>query len=411
MSVPKPPQPDRCRVRHESTWLRPKSPAALLARALCSEFGQAPEAAARIAEASLDWMWEVGEVTPPGCARLSVPATSSRRYAAARRTLAQVTVIGPEDLDVWSEMGLAVLQRRRLVRWSYEIYRQGGMASLMELAAWANLTPTALEHRLAPLQIYGVWLPHVGAARPEPGQLPLDAWIARRCLEAGCATREMRALGITDALLRRALLRFAQVLDGVAPASGCSPLEREALADVARRTGGQARARQNLAGLLAQARMSASDAAPAAGFDGPRYLSWLGRTVEELRLRDLREGELVYFALAADQPDGVRLRSARVRPVHLDFFTADDAATVHAARHRVADLKFQRIERYAHDAAAQGALLSLPDLSLLCGMHSAAVRRKIIAHVGADVPTRGRVWRIGRRAKVRRQRGEVLQPS
>src|SRR6266545_3429549 len=63
---------------------------------------------------------------------------------------------------------LAALQRRRLLRWLDEIGRQGGWASLAELAAWADLTPTALGARLAPVRRLGVWLPHVGG--PEPAQ-------------------------------------------------------------------------------------------------------------------------------------------------------------------------------------------------------------------------------------------------
>ena len=91
--------------------------------------------------------------------------------------------------------------------------------------------------------------------------------------------------------------------------------------------------------------------------------------------------------------------SARILPVHLSYFTEQDAAAGYRgkSRRRVFELKFGRIERYANEAWQQGALLSLPDLSLLMGMHTAAIRRKILAHEGRFVPTRGRIWHIGAR--------------
>jgi hypothetical protein len=62
----------------------------------------------------------------------------------------------------------------------------------------------------------------------------------------------------------------------------------------------------------------------------------------------------------------------------------------------VSGLKFERILRYETEARAQGALLTLPDLAVLLGIHVDAIRRKIAAHPEVVVPTRGRIQDIGR---------------
>jgi hypothetical protein len=66
------------------------------------------------------------------------------------------------------------------------------------------------------------------------------------------------------------------------------------------------------------------------------------------------------------------------------------------ARTRVSEMKFARIERFAKQARAQGALLTLPDLAVLLGMHVDAVRHHIAQHPDVVVPTRGRMRDIGR---------------
>ncbi|MFN3286592.1 MAG: DUF1670 domain-containing protein, partial [bacterium] len=62
----------------------------------------------------------------------------------------------------------------------------------------------------------------------------------------------------------------------------------------------------------------------------------------------------------------------------------------------VSGLKFARILRYYTQARSQGALLTLPDLAVLMGIHVDAIRRQLAAHPQVVVPTRGRVKDIGR---------------
>ncbi|MDA8345551.1 MAG: DUF1670 domain-containing protein [Thermaerobacter sp.] len=397
---------DRNKVQHATQWVRPKSARALLVRELRKQFGQAARAAEEIAEESLAWMGLVQGITLPGCVRMSVPATSSRRYAPLRRRICQITAVDvDEDAEVWQEYGLAVMQRRRLTRWIYEIYRQGGYASLTELAAWANLTPTALEHRLKPVREMGIWLPHVGGPQPNAQHLALEPWLVRRYLEQGSVDSERALLGISEGAWRRILRRFAQAAIhplAAGPVMGFSLVETEQLQALAR----YAQQGDHMAGLMQELMRDAfgahRDPADNRAFSpaqGQRYLEWLGATVEELGLRSLGEGELLFYAMAAEEGAGARMRSARIVPVRLQFFTQEDALAGYrgASRRRVFELKFGRIRRFTNEAWNQSALLSLPDLGLLMGMHTAAIRRKIAAHEGSFVPTRGRVWNIGAR--------------
>ncbi len=390
-------------LQHTTSWVRPKSARALLVRTLRKEFDQSAFAAEEIADESLAWMSQVQGLTLPGSVRLSVPETASRRYAPTRRRTATITAVDvDEDAEIWQVYGLAVLQRRRLIRWIYEIYRQGGYASLTELAAWANLTPTALEHRLEPVRELGIWLPHVGGPKPGEQRQALDAWLVRRYLEFGDVSLERSVLGISEGSFRRMMRRLGQLMsDGQSRIPGYSDVEHEHLAAVARWAALHPRLHHQAATLIDEwlqpIGKSPVETSAFTAFEGQRYLQWLGETVEELGLRTLQEDEMVFFALAADQGAGARLESARVLPVHISYFTQQDAAAGYrgVSRRRVFELKFGRIERYANEAWEQGALLSLPDLSLLMGMHTAAIRRKILAHEGRFVPTRGRIWHIG----------------
>lgn len=154
----------RERIRYELECVAAKDVRAVIRHTLRQDFGQSRVEAEVLAERSVAWLRQQPGVAVPGTMRVTVPATRSRKFAATRRLVATVTAVDVgEDATVWREFGIAALQRHRLMRWIYEIYRQGGWASLLELAAWANLTPTALGTRLRPLRANGIWLPHLGS--------------------------------------------------------------------------------------------------------------------------------------------------------------------------------------------------------------------------------------------------------
>jgi len=126
----------RQRVRFELESVAAKSLRGLLVRTLSAEFGCNRVEAEALAIRALEWLPALGAAAVPGQARLWVPATRSKRLARAQRRAVLVSAVEVgEDTAVWEAFGLTVLQRRRLLRWMDEVCRQGGWASLAELAA------------------------------------------------------------------------------------------------------------------------------------------------------------------------------------------------------------------------------------------------------------------------------------
>ncbi len=409
----------RQRVRFELESVAAKSLRGLLTRTLTAEFGCNRVEAEVLAIRALEWLPGLGAMAVPGQARLWVPATRSKRLARAQRRAVLVSAVEVgEDTAVWEAFGLTVLQRRRLLRWMEEIGRQGGWASLAELAAWANLTPTALGARLAPVRRLGVWLPHVGAPEPDADRLGWQAWLVDRYLAEGRVEAQRALLGATvgawEALLRRFVAVVEQTAAGIgqetiAAAVGRAAHEVAQLQVVARRhRRGRALAELRTAYGGAQPALAAGQVTGVEaelvgqfGFSATSaraFRRWLAELAGQLGGTPLGDGELVALAISADEGARAQLAEARLVPVRLGFFTDADAQTscYGPAPTRVAELKFGRLARWASAARTQGALLTLPDLAVLAGISVDAVRRQLVAHPEVVVPTRGRVKDIGR---------------
>lgn len=162
-------------IEFEMQSVKLKSVHGKVTHSLQQEFSRSKLESEVLASRSIDWLKALDVPVVPGQVRLSVPSTLSRRYALTHRCEVTITAVNAgEDTEVWQEFGLAAMQRRRILRWLYEIYRQGGWASLTELAAWANLTPTALGNLLAPVRKLWIWLPHVGGPAPHEDHLALE---------------------------------------------------------------------------------------------------------------------------------------------------------------------------------------------------------------------------------------------
>jgi Protein of unknown function (DUF1670) len=409
----------RQRVRFELESVVAKSLRGLLTRTLTAEFGCNRVEAEALAIRALEWLPALGAVAAPGRARLWVPATRSKRLARVRRRAVLISAVEVgEDTAVWEAFGLAALQRRRLLRWMDESCRQGGCASLAELAAWANLTPTALGARLAPVRRLGVWLPHVGGPEPDPDRLGWEAWLVDRYLADGLVEAHRALLGVTvggwEALLRRFVAVVEQTAAGigheqVAATAGRASHEVAQFQVVARRhrrgraLAGLRAAYGGAAWVPAAGQVAGVEAELAAQFgfsavSARAFRWWLAELAGQLGGTPLGDGELVFFAISADEGARAQLAEARQVPVRLGFFTDADAQTsCHGlAPTRVAELKFARLLRWTSQAHGQGALLTLPDLAVLSGISVDAVRRQLAAHPEVVVPTRGRVKDIGR---------------
>jgi hypothetical protein len=410
----------RHRVRAELSSVRTKDTRGLICRTLTSEFGANKIEAEVLSSRSLEWLGQMGVSALPGVVRLSVPEGSSKRYSRTRRKVVSVSAVDVgADSACWEAFGLEVAQRMRLVRWIEQIARQGACASLAELASWANLTPTAAQARLSPLRRLGIYLPHVGGPEDSDDALSTEALLVDRYLTNG-ATEDLRhLLGVTAPAFEATLRRFITVTEGQAVglsieelARTCDRSEAEIakLASVAhrhRRSAALRELRAAYGGVVGASADPASEKAICAelvsrfGFSAlsaqvfDDWLSELARTIDPGRTDD---GELVFFAISADEGARARLAEAAQVPVRLSFFTEDDAnlSCYAPARTKVSELKFSRICRFATEARAQGALLTLPDLALLMGISVDAVRHAIASNPQIVVPTRGRVRDIGR---------------
>lgn len=404
----------RERIEFEMDSVQAKGVRGLIHRTLVADFGRSRLEAEVLAEQSMGWLQALGVKVVPGRVQMSVPATQSRKYARERRSVVTITAVDVgEDTETWRTYGLAAMQCRRLLRWLYEIYRQGGWASLAEVAAWANLTPTALGARLEPVRRLGVWLPHVGGPPAREESLALEPWLVDRYLR-GSHMEPLRAmLGLTLSAWESVLRRFVHVVEMSergqdASQLGLACLEVRQLVVVARRH----RNRPALQELRASYGVPADlPLAPAGGIEGELvqhyrfspvaarlYYQWLKELAAKMGASDLGEGGMLFFAISAEEGARARLTEAKHVPVRLDYFTAQDLreGPYGASRTQVSGLKFSRILRYTTQARAQGALLTLPDLAVLMGIHVDAIRGQLAAHPQVVVPTRGRVKDIGR---------------
>jgi hypothetical protein len=402
------PKRHRERIQSQLESVRAKNINGILVRTLKEDFGCSRVESEVLAGRSTLWLASLGAVAVPGEVRLSVPATQSRKYSRARRTLVTVSAVSVgEDTEVWEAYGLAVMQRRRILRWLYEIFRQGGWGSLKEVAAWANLTPTALGARLRLPREHGVWLPHVGGPPPDDKALALEPWLIDRYLTDGVIGSFKEQFGLAQSTWEALMRRFTRVvgwdcdLDTVAHDTHISPLEAEQMVQLAEKHRRNPLLTQLLAsysrggdpsfqGAIERELVEEFGLSPLAA---RLFHNWLREFAARMGRTLLQEGEMLFFAVSAAEGPRAELAEAEHVAVRLKFFTAADGEV--GLTTQVSKLKFDRILRYATEARAQGALLTLPDIAVIMGIHADTVQRHLAARPDVVVPTRGRVKDIG----------------
>lgn len=107
-------------------------------------------------------------------------------------------------------------------------------------------------------------------------------------------------------------------------------------------------------------------------------------------------GQIVYHAIALDEPPGKPLRLCSKVPVHLTVLADDDAHVWASEGAQV--LRRIRIHRLTYEAMMQGGALSQEDLASILGVSQRTVKREF-AHFrkqGQPLPSRGEVCDIGR---------------
>ena len=117
--------------------------------------------------------------------------------------------------------------------------------------------------------------------------------------------------------------------------------------------------------------------------------------VEEQHLTDRGEGQIVYHAVAVDEPPGKPVAACRKVAVRLTLVAAEDAR---ALQQGPKFLRQVRVQRVMYEALHQGGVLVQEDLACILGFSLSTVKR-IFAYFreqGAPLPSRGEIQDIGR---------------
>jgi hypothetical protein len=114
----------------------------------------------------------------------------------------------------------------------------------------------------------------------------------------------------------------------------------------------------------------------------------------------LRMGQALWTAVAVDDPParGKRIEDTRLVSVVLDLVTPRDIDAAVTAALRV-EAGHRRVVRLFHQAYEQGAVLGLPDVSLLTSLSINAISQIVRSHeerTGEVVPRRGTIHDMGR---------------
>jgi hypothetical protein len=109
---------------------------------------------------------------------------------------------------------------------------------------------------------------------------------------------------------------------------------------------------------------------------------------------DRTDGQLIYRAIPANIPPGVKTEDVKTFPVRLTLFSPDDVEVVSSSTH---DVIKNRIVRLTNEAFDQHGLLTQADLAVLLGESVRTIGRciKELADEGIIVPTRGTRMDIG----------------
>jgi Protein of unknown function (DUF1670) len=109
----------------------------------------------------------------------------------------------------------------------------------------------------------------------------------------------------------------------------------------------------------------------------------------------LNPGELVYLAVASDEPPGKPIIACRKVQVALELASGEDREVLRD--NGLAAMRRQRLARLARQAQVQGGLLTVEDLAYLTCSSTATVKRDLAACRAKEVavPTRGQIRDIG----------------
>jgi len=385
-------------------------------------YGVCEAEAGVVVQRGLEYLRSCGQETGLRAANQVVLELPGRQNETGKQALSSgtrkvaVTPVGADDLDVWEEFGARAMQTARLLRVVEEADRSGCTVPLAELARLVPLSRQAVSRRLAELWRAGYRLPVQGSRTSCGGSRSRLGEVLASHLQGRVPTEARKTLALSpggwEKLLWNARSAVAGLLDGEEPEAIAARLqlssqEVESLRKVLRRVDGSPARKERLTALLARGGERKPGPWNGSSLSRLRFESLLIREHSFSRARALlyadmveakavpevanaKPTELVYYALAADEPGGKELAACRRVAVALPYVLPED----YASAGKSTDIKRDKVVRFAVAAKAQGGLLTLPDLAYLVGLAPQTVGR-LIDSADVYVPTRGRECDLG----------------
>ncbi len=316
-----------------------------------------------------------------------------------------LTVLDEEDIELMAEFGIAVMQRGRLARLIEETYLQDAILDGPRLLLFILESHRGIRAHLKHLWQAGALLPVTGMNKENRAlmQEPRPVLALKRYLEGEDLTAIRKNLAISASRWHKLFSDFKEVgreeplpLEEIARHTDY-PIEvltawqklwkqyREALS---------ARVVMDKEPLIRQpfyelllARHGYSPAAAA------QFIDDLHEIAAHLNRQERNQGQIIYNAVADDEPAGKKLTDCRLKAVALDYLDKEDFKL--ADRESPGKLKWARLVRFTTQARYQGAALTQPDLALLLGISTKAIQSLLKEHPNVVVPTRGLVADMG----------------
>ena len=419
----------RDKFLYELRSVRHKSVESCLRHLVREQFGVCEAEAGRVAEECREYMGRRGaSVRDALDIYVSLPVGRALRYkispAHARCCDVLVTPVSADDLEVWEQQDIRAMQTSRLVRMVEQADRAGATMPLSRLTSLVHLTTRTISARLRPLWEHGLHLPVLGIPNSSRAGLSRLAFVLLRHVQGRAVDDVRRELLLGPAghheLLRKAGAFVKGYMSGLtgpelAELLELSPVELESIREVIRVSDGSRPERERLRALAARDMGLLEDALTRPDAEEPsrdRFLSYLMRrhsfsparaelladAVE--RVADERgggegrgPGEVVYWAVSAQEPAGKALKDCEMIAASLPYYVPEEDLVPRGTVGN--DLKMRKVLRLASHARTQGALLTLPDLAFLLGMSVPTIQHAA-GKSAVIVPTRGNMKDIGR---------------
>ena len=316
-----------------------------------------------------------------------------------------LTVFDEEDIELMAEFGIAVMQRGRLCRLIEEACNQDAILDGPRLLLFILESHRGIRAHLKKLWEAGALLPVAGMSKAnrELMQKPRAALAVERYLAGEDLNRVREDLALSSGRWQQLFNDFKTLsmsrqntIAECSPKSGYPPAVLEAwqklwtehsdLLSARVITEKESFSQDNLYERL----MKRHGYSPAAA---EQFIEDLHQLAAHLNRQNRSRTQIVYNAVADDEPAGKKLSECRLKAVLLDYITPEDIEL--ADRENPAKLKWARLVRFATEARYQGAVLTQPDLALLLGLSTKAIQSLLKAHPEVVVPTRGLVADMG----------------